>query len=134
MIAARQAPLAVGLGTLVSSGALFFINPASGIFPACPSQMFFGIDCPACGGIRGTYALLHGDFVSAADHNVLLLVFFPGIVIAWLFWATGVWDRWGVASLVRSHAALITYFIVILVITFTILRNFLPYLGSGLGS
>ena len=44
MIAARQAPLAVGLGTLVSSGALFFINPASGIFPACPSQMFFGID------------------------------------------------------------------------------------------
>ena len=134
MIAARQAPLKVGLGTFVAAGALFFINPGSGIFPACPSQVFFGIDCPACGGIRGTYALLHGDLVSAADHNLLLLVFFPGIMIAWLFWATGARDRWGVASLVRSHAALITYFIVALVITFTILRNFLPYLGSGLGS
>ena len=31
-----------------------------GAYPLCPSKALFGVDCPACGGLRGTNALLHG--------------------------------------------------------------------------
>ncbi len=50
----------------------FFINPAtSGVFH----------DCPACGGMSGTYSLLHRDVASAIDHNALLLGFYPLVLL-----------------------------------------------------
>lgn len=67
----RVAVAALPLGALAYVGVN---NPsaAGSVYPACPSQVVFGVDCPGCGGLRGTHALLHGDVLTALDHNVLL--------------------------------------------------------------
>jgi hypothetical protein len=85
-------PITIGLGFLSILGVLFFINPAtSGVFLGCPSRTFFGVDCPACGGLRGTYSLLHGDIASAINYNVLLLGVYPMLVSLWCLWVLKVW-------------------------------------------
>jgi hypothetical protein len=67
----RIAALAGAVGALAYVG---LVDPGAGagLFPPCPSRMLLGIDCPACGGLRGTHDLLHGDVVGALDHNLLL--------------------------------------------------------------
>jgi hypothetical protein len=42
------------------------------LYPRCPSRLLLGLDCPFCGGLRGTQDLLHGDLAGALDHNLLL--------------------------------------------------------------
>lgn len=56
---------------------LFLLDPdRRGAYPPCPSRALLGLDCPACGGLRGTHALLHGRVGEALDHNLLL----PGLL------------------------------------------------------
>jgi hypothetical protein len=83
-----------GLAGLAGATAyLGLVDPASGgAYPPCPSQALFGIDCPACGGLRGTHDLLNGDIVGALDHNLLLplLLALPAAALAlWLLPLTG---------------------------------------------
>jgi hypothetical protein len=40
-----------------------------------------GLDCPACGGLRGTHALLHGHIGEALDHNLLLPLMLGAIAV-----------------------------------------------------
>ena len=76
----------VGLGSLV--GYLWALDPATdGVWPPCPSRVLLGIDCPGCGGLRGTHDLLHGDVVGALDHNILLpflLLMLAVPVVLWM--------------------------------------------------
>ncbi len=77
----------------------FFINPAtSGVFP----------DCPACGGMSGTYSLLHMDVAAAIRapmlHQCATARFLPADT--------------GISVMVG----------------FTMVLNVILYLGSGLGS
>lgn len=62
-------------------------NPA-GSYGLCPLRALTGLDCPFCGGLRGTYALMHGDIATALDHNLLLPLFLGVAVVlagrAWL--------------------------------------------------
>lgn len=67
----RAAVVALPLGALTYVG-VNDPSAAGGIYPACPSRSLLGFDCPGCGGLRGTHALLHGDLPAALDHNVLL--------------------------------------------------------------
>lgn len=53
------------------------------LFPACPFKLLTGWDCPACGGLRMTHDLLHGDFAAAVVDNVFLLVGLPTL-LAWI--------------------------------------------------
>lgn len=41
----------------------------------CPSQILFGMACPACGGTRAGLYLVSGDVVSAVQTNVGLVAF-----------------------------------------------------------
>ena len=70
---------------LVTAGAAVayvgFVDPATrGIYPPCPSRLLLGVDCPGCGGLRGTHDLLHGDVAGALDHNLLLIPFLAMLV------------------------------------------------------
>jgi hypothetical protein len=47
-------------------------NQRDSVYPRCPSQLLLGLDCPACGGLRGTHALLRGHVPEALDNNLLL--------------------------------------------------------------
>jgi hypothetical protein len=55
------------------------------LFPPCPFKLLTGWNCPACGGLRMTHDLLHGDLAAAVVDNVFLLVALPALA-AWIGW------------------------------------------------
>ena len=109
------------------------VDPSGGgVYPLCPSRLLFGVDCPACGGLRGTHDLLRGHVGQALDHNLLLPGFLAvlGAVLAlWLLPLVGRpagtlrMPRWATIGAVALVAA------------FTVARNLpvapLEFLGSG---
>jgi uncharacterized protein DUF2752 len=126
----RLAGAAAAVGVTAYVG---LVDPAGGgAFPACPTRTLFGIDCPACGGLRGTHDLLRGDVVGALDHNLLLPVLLAGYAVAlglWLLPLVGRrpprvhLPRWALVAAVAVAGA------------FTLLRNLpvagLEFLASG---
>ena len=126
----RWTGLVVGLSLLAY---VALVDPArGGLYPRCPSRLVLGLDCPFCGGLRGTHDLLHGDLAGALDHNLLLpayLVAAAVIGVCYLLPLTGRpvprvrTPRW---ALIGAAAV---------VVSFTVARN-LPgfdYLASGAG-
>ncbi|AFM17317.1 Protein of unknown function (DUF2752) [Mycolicibacterium chubuense NBB4] len=112
--------LFVGLGTGAALlGSLAYIgigNPHSPdfVFPACPFRALTGWNCPACGGLRMTHDLLHGDVAAAIVDNVFLLVGLP-LLLTWVL------VQWR-----RGKAAANTPTLVVIVaaaVTWTIVRN-----------
>lgn len=74
-------------GTLAGCALLAVVDPnEGGPYPSCPTQVLLGLDCPACGTLRGTHALLRGRVAQALDHNLLLLVAAPVAALVWLGW------------------------------------------------
>lgn len=77
----------LGTGALLA-GALTYIGlvdphrPGS-LFPTCPFKLLTGWNCPACGGLRMTHDLLHGDLAAAVMDNIFLLVAIPALA-AWI--------------------------------------------------
>lgn len=69
-----------GLAASVAVTLTVALSDPSGsrLFPPCPSRTLLGLDCPACGGLRGTHDLLGGRIGDALDHNLLL----PGLLLA----------------------------------------------------
>jgi Protein of unknown function (DUF2752) len=83
-------------------------------FPPCPFKALTGWNCPACGGLRMTHDLLHGDIAAAVMDNVFLLVGLP-MLVAWLL----VRRRRG-QSLMPMPAVVV---IAAAAITWTVVRN-----------
>ena len=125
---------AVGIAAAVTYVAAIDPNQP-GHYPTCPTQWFLGIDCPGCGLLRGTHALCQGDLATALDNNILLLLVIPFAVIMWIRWVMRAWR--GVTPAVTAHQAAVrtrwTIGVMIAVIAFGVIRNFVPYLGSGIG-
>jgi hypothetical protein len=77
---------AFGTGALLA-GALTYVAVADphnreSMYPPCPFKLLTGWNCPACGGLRMTHDLLHGNLAAAVVDNVFLLVTIPAL-IAW---------------------------------------------------
>jgi hypothetical protein len=91
--AAVRAPWVRGAiaGGAVACGcaAIALVNPSDTGVPVCWSAGLFGVDCPLCGGLRCVNALARGDWLAAADHNVLLAVALPIVVVVWAVWMFG---------------------------------------------
>lgn len=77
----------LGAGAAVVGGLAYvgLGNPHSPsfVFPPCPFHALTGWYCPACGGLRMTHDVLHGDFSAAIVDNVFLLVGLP-ILLVWV--------------------------------------------------
>lgn len=75
-IAPWVAPAAVvGLGALAL---LWHFEPRGQFFfPRCTFLQVTGLQCPGCGGLRATHALLHGDVASAWRLNALWVAALP---------------------------------------------------------
>lgn len=130
------APLATLVGSAVALGYLAAVDPSEpGHYPLCPTQFLLGVDCPGCGMLRGTHALLGGDLPRALDHNVLLVVLVPLALVLWMRWAWHAWRGVTPAVSVRAWRArtVVTVIAFALLAAFGVIRNLVPYLGSGIG-
>nr|WP_314411090.1 DUF2752 domain-containing protein [Streptomyces sp. DSM 40484] len=70
------APLAVLVAGAAGAGYLYGTDPhePGHLLPACPFRFVTGLLCPACGGTRMVYDLMHGQFTAAwLDNRALLL-------------------------------------------------------------
>ena len=127
---ARWATLAAVAGATAYVG---LVDPSGGgVHPLCPSRALFGVDCPACGGLRGTHDLLSGHVGQALDHNLLLPGFLAVLGVALALWLLPLVGRpAGTLRLPRWA----TVGAVALVAAFTVARNLplapLEFLGSG---
>ena len=79
----------LGTGAL-AVGALAYVGMADphrpgSLFPPCPFKLLTGWNCPACGGLRMTHDLLHGDLAAAVVDNVFLLIGLPALAL-WVLW------------------------------------------------
>ena len=74
----------LGFGALTYVGLVDPHRPGA-VFPPCPFKMLTGWNCPACGGLRMTSDLLHGNLPAAAVDNVFLLAGLP-LLAMWSLW------------------------------------------------
>jgi len=130
------APAAAAVGVLGVVGYLAAVDPNQpGHYPLCPTQALLGIDCPGCGALRGTHDLVTGNLAGALDQNILLIVFMPLMVVLWARWVGRAW-RGSTPAVSRGEfrrrtSIMIT--VLVAVLAFGVIRNFVPYLGSGIG-
>ena len=75
---------ALGAAALTYVGTVDPHRPGA-IFPFCPFQFLTGWNCPACGGLRMTHDVLHGNLSAAVADNVFLLVGLPALAL-WVLW------------------------------------------------
>ncbi|TRW83294.1 DUF2752 domain-containing protein [Mycolicibacterium sp. 018/SC-01/001] len=79
--------LLIGLGTGAALvGSLAYIglgdpHSPSFVFPGCPFKALTGWLCPACGGLRMTHDLLHGDLAAAFVDNAFVLIGLPLLIV-----------------------------------------------------
>ena len=130
------APMAALGGAAVALGYLGIVDPnESGHYPLCPTLALFGVDCPGCGLLRGTHDLVTGDVAGALDHNILLVVFVPLLVVLWLRWARRSWrgERPAVTYQQSRRRSAVMIGGLVALLAFGVVRNVVPYLGSGIG-
>ena len=121
------------VGGLAVTGYVFLVDPSrGGAYPRCPSRVLFGIDCPACGGLRGTHDLLHGHVRQALDHNLLLPAYLAVIAVVAGIYLLPLVGR--PARALRPPRWLVVAAVVV-VVAFTVARNLpvagLRFLGSA---
>ncbi|MCV7179844.1 DUF2752 domain-containing protein [Mycolicibacterium sphagni] len=104
---------AAAIGALTYVGVVDPHRPGT-MFPPCPFRLLTGWNCPACGGLRMTHDLLHGDMGAAVVDNVFLLVGLPLLAI-WLVWRISRGER------LFPGPAIVT--IVVAAISWTVVRN-----------
>jgi hypothetical protein len=115
------------------AGYLAAVDPSDGgVWPPCPSRTLLGLDCPGCGGLRGTHDLLRGDVLAALDHNLLLPAAVAVVAVALALWMLPLVGR--PARALRFPRWAVTAALVA-VASFTVLRNLpiaaLDVLASG---
>lgn len=78
---------ALGAAALTYLGLVDPHRPGT-VFPFCPFKLITGWNCPACGGLRMTHDVLHGDLSAAVVDNAFALVGLPLLALWWL-WRAG---------------------------------------------
>ena len=69
-------------GSIFAIVILYRFNPSTTHFyPRCPTRSLLGIECPGCGSLRASHALLHGRLLTAWHYNPLLLLSLPMVLL-----------------------------------------------------
>jgi Protein of unknown function (DUF2752) len=109
---------ALGTGALIAGGLAYvgLGDPHSPdfVFPVCPFKALTGWNCPACGGLRMTHDVLHGDLGAAVVDNVFLLIGLP-LLAVWFA------VRWRRGQQLMTIPAIVV--IAVTVIAWTVIRN-----------
>jgi len=133
----RMVAPAVATGAVAAGLAyLAVVDPNEpGHYPLCPTRALFGLDCPGCGIMRGTHDLITGNPAGALDHNIALVVLVPLALLLWLGWLRRSWTGHAAAVTARQTRRRTAILVIglIAMVVFGVVRNFVPYLGSGIG-
>jgi len=110
---------------------VYWVEPSKNPFaPGCSFYRLTGFYCPACGMTRAIHHALHGNFAQAFSMNILwpgILLFFGASAGLWFFWLlTGKNPLHRANWVLRVYPA-ITWFIIIMLFGFWILRNIPVY-------
>jgi hypothetical protein len=80
----RATPAGLAVGAVCGCVLIAAVDPSEpGRYPLCPTRALLGIDCPACGTLRGLHAIFRGRLTDALSHNVLLAVAVPLGMALW---------------------------------------------------
>ena len=116
--ASLTAPLVTAGAVVLATVVLAVRDPhAAGSYGGCPLYVLTGLWCPACGGLRATHDLAHGDLAGAWSMNPLWVLAVPVVVVLWGRWlaraARGrraapapVWAAWVFGVVVVGFGAL----------------------------
>ena len=92
-----------------------------GRYPSCPTRLLTGLDCPACGTLRGLHELSQGHVAAALGHNVLLLAAVPLGLWVWLRWVRTAAS--GSAPAPIAYPRWVMPVMVTIAVAFTVARN-----------
>ncbi|WP_200301908.1 DUF2752 domain-containing protein [Streptomyces adelaidensis] len=125
LIALRRpaaAPLAVAAAGLAGAAYLYGTNPhePGHLLPQCPFRYVTGLLCPACGGTRMAYDLMHGQFAAAWHDNRVLLLAAPfALALLGRWFVEGLRGRrWRPELKPRTQALILG-----IAVTWTVVRN-----------
>ncbi|MCU0373474.1 MAG: DUF2752 domain-containing protein [Ignavibacteria bacterium] len=114
--------------TAVLTAAVFFIvvmfvwNPSiQKYYPDCIFNSVTGLQCPGCGGLRGTHSILHLNFSEAFFYNPLVFVSTPVIIYVIIYYMMNL--LFGVKLPKFTVTPLLATVISALVLLFWIYRN-----------
>lgn len=117
---------------LAVAGWLYFnFNPATvSFFPKCPSYSLLGFYCAGCGSQRAVHQLLHARIGTAADYNLLAIIYSPLLLAYFAEWLLHKYTSVIKTLQVRKlfHQPWFVYCTLVLVVLFTIVRN-IPWHG-----
>lgn len=65
---------------LLSALHWIYVSPRDGMLAECIISQLTGYYCPACGGLRATHDILHGDILSGLGNNILVALVFYAVV------------------------------------------------------
>ncbi|WP_078322802.1 DUF2752 domain-containing protein [Mycobacteroides chelonae] len=87
------APVVVGAAAVAGCAAIWLGDPTTpgGVLPVCPFKALTGLDCPACGGLRMVYSLMHGDVLAALRYNAVALVALGFLAVCFVAWTRSRW-------------------------------------------
>ncbi|MGX7681935.1 DUF2752 domain-containing protein [Jatrophihabitans sp. DSM 45814] len=120
---AAYVPLVTAGASLAALPVLYNVNPNTTHVPLCPLHAFTGLNCPLCGATRATYALLHGDFLTALHDNGLYVLGIPFLLVLWWRWNA---DARSATPRGRLLPRRLSQMLIVTVVVFGIVRN-LPF-------
>ncbi len=132
----RKVPIITVAAILFVIAAILFYgigDPESGkLYPKCPFFLLTGLECPGCGSQRAVHSILNGDIAGALHYNILVVIAIPYILIFFILKGMAALGRDTKTLAVTArinrflyHGTAI-YIILIIVISFWIIRNFTP--------
>lgn len=115
----KLANIAILILLLVLGTIYFIFDPSSSVFfPKCPVMMLTGYPCAGCGSQRAIHALLHFDFRTAVEHNALVVVFIPLLLL--MFFASCFRERFPKLYIFTHHKCVAYAFLMVILLWWVI--------------
>jgi hypothetical protein len=100
---------------------MFLWNPSvHKYYPDCIFKVITGLQCPGCGGLRGTHEIMHLNFTEAFSYNPLVFISTPVIIYVIIYFALSLF---GIKMPKLTLTPVLATLISVIVLLFWIYRN-----------
>ncbi|MEG1718981.1 MAG: DUF2752 domain-containing protein [Clostridia bacterium] len=94
--------------------------------PKCGFKRVTGYACPGCGNTRSVFALLNFDILGSLRLNITPIV---GGIILFILYLEVVFASFGKKVIIFPRKSYVIYIILAVMITYFLVRNFIPFLA-----